>query len=230
MTMKRYLPLSILAGLAFWATFGQTANAQGENLRISVVDMQSALNDYYKTEQEVEKINALAKDKRKSLDERQADYQALTNQLAELDKTARDSVLAQAKREEAFAKLQTVVQERATKAREIQDAQRKYQAEILQARQTMEATLVAEIRDVLNAMVQGKGYDLVLDRSFLPKANKVILFDSEKVPNLTVELIAALNANAPAGWVPPSKRPNENTTTNTPGGAAPAAPETGEAP
>jgi len=39
--------------------------------------------------------------------------------------------------------------------------------------------------------------DLIFDKSFLPKANKAILFTSANVKDLTAETVAALNAGAP---------------------------------
>lgn len=194
--MKFNLPavFSILAVTALG--FGSAASAQ--DLKIAVVDMQRALNDFYKTDIEVEKINDLAEEKRKNLDERQAAYQQMTNQMAELDKTVRDTAIAEGTRKEAMEKLQALAQERSAKGKEVSDAQRKASEEIMAARQEMEATLVAEIKESVNAIVETQGHDLVFDKSFLPKANKAILYTSSKVTDLTDEVVSALNADAPS--------------------------------
>ena len=52
----------------------------------------------------------------------------------------------------------------------------------------------ALLRDFAGA----QGLDLVFDKSFLPKANKAILYTSPNVKDLTSEVIASLNAGAPA--------------------------------
>ncbi|MEX2579058.1 MAG: OmpH family outer membrane protein [Verrucomicrobiales bacterium] len=194
--MKFNLPavFSILAVTALG--FGPAASAQ--DLKIAVVDMQRALNDFYKTDIEVEKINDLAEEKRKNLDERQAAYQQMTNQMAELDKTVRDTAIAENTRKEAMEKLQALAQERSAKGKEVSDAQRKASEEIMAARQEMEATLVAEIKEAVNAIVEAQGHDLVFDKSFLPKANKAILYTSPKVTDLTDEVVSDLNADAPS--------------------------------
>ena len=114
--------LSFLFCVLTFCVFGSTASAQG--LKIAVVDMQDALNRYYKTEIEVEKINGMAEDIRKNLDERQASYQLMTNEMSELDKVARDTLLAEDKRKAAMEKLQALAQERAKQWQEIADAQR----------------------------------------------------------------------------------------------------------
>ncbi len=194
--MKVNLP-AVLSALAA-AVLSTGASATAQELKIAVVDMQSALNDYYKTDIEVKKINDLAEEKRKNLDERQAAYQQMTNQMAELDKTVRDTSLAEGPRKEAMEKLQALAQERAAKGKEIADAQRKASSEVMEARTEMEATLVKEIKESVDAIVQAKGFDLVFDKSFLPKANKAILYTSANVPDVTPEVVSALNAGAPA--------------------------------
>ena len=195
--MKRNLPtLLTLSIIALSSLLIPEASAQG--IKIAVVDMQDALNRYYKTDIEVGKINAMADEKRKNIDERQAAYQQMTDKAVELDKIARDTLLNEAKRKEALEELQVLIQERDAKAKEIQDAQRKASSEVMQARQEMEATLVGEIKDAVNAIVEAEGHDLVFDKSFLPKANKAILYTSENVVDLTEGVVSALNAGAHA--------------------------------
>jgi Skp family chaperone for outer membrane proteins len=66
----------------------------------------------------------------------------------------------------------------------------------MQARSDMEATLVGEIKEAVNAIVETQGHDLVFDKSFLPKANKAILYTSSNVVDLTDEVVAALNTGS----------------------------------
>ena len=192
--MKFKLPTFLCLVAFALCSAGTNASAQG--IKIAVVDMQEALNLYYKTEKEVEKINAMADEKRKNIDERQAAYQQMTTKMAELDKTVRDTTLAEATRKKAMEELQALAQERAAKSKEIADAQRKAQSEVMQARSDMEATLVGEIKEAVNAIVETQGHDLVFDKSFLPKANKAILYTSSNVVDLTDEVVAALNTGS----------------------------------
>jgi Skp family chaperone for outer membrane proteins len=122
----------------------------------------------------------------------------MTNQMSELDAVYKDTALAEGKRKEALEKLQALFQERQAKGKEISDAQRKASSEVMTARQEMEATLVEEIKKAVDAVVEAKALDLVFDKSFLPKANKAILYTSEKVTDLTAEVVGKLNASAPA--------------------------------
>ncbi len=196
--MKRPILLLTLLGLFLSGLSTQNATAQN-GLNIAVVDMQECLNQFYKTKEEVEAVNAIAKEKQGEIDAKRADYEALTKKAAGLDEKARDTAMSQEQRQAAFNELQQIMQERMAKGREIQEAERRAQQEIIEARQKMEQTLVATIREIVDGMSAAKGLDLVYDKSFLPKANKVILFTSDKVPDLTAEIIATLNKDAPAG-------------------------------
>ncbi len=194
--MKFNLPTFLTFSAIVLSAFVSSASAQG--IKIAVVDMQDALNRYYKTDIEVGKINAMADEKRKNIDERQAAYQQMTDKAMELDKTARDTLLSEQKRKDALEQLQALIQERDAKGKEISDAQRKASSEVMQARQEMEATLVTEIKDAVNVIVEAEGHDLVFDKSFLPKANKAILYTSDNVADLTEGVVSALNAGSPA--------------------------------
>ncbi|MEM7699699.1 MAG: OmpH family outer membrane protein [Verrucomicrobiota bacterium] len=192
--MKLNLPLLLFTSLLGLAAIPGAGYGQ---ISIAVVDVQEALNQYYKTEQQVEKINERAEELRVNIDERQAAYQQMTAKMAELDAKVRDTLLSEQVREEALEELQALAQERQAKAKEIADAQRQAQTEILEARQEMERTLVTEIRETVNAIAAAKEIDLIFDKSFLPKANKAIIYTSDKVVDLTEEIIATLNASKP---------------------------------
>lgn len=172
------------------------AGASAQDLRIAVVDMQETLNRYHRTEIEVGKINEIADEKRRALEERETAFQEEGNQGLELQRTMSDSSLAEAVRREAAEKFQVFARERQVRSVEIADAQRKSAAELAQARVEIEATLVSEIRSALDEIAESRGYDLVFDKSFLPKASKSILRLSDQVPDLTEDLVAALNAGS----------------------------------
>lgn len=190
--MKIFLSV-LLAALIAGAS---TASAQG--VKIGVVDMQECLNNYYKTKLKVKDVEGQAKASRAKLDERIADFKRIQVRLAELDKKARDTALSQEQRQGAAVEMQQLVQEGRAKERELQEAQRKAQGELLNARQQMEKTLVEEVRIIVDNISKKSGLDMVIDKSFLPRGNKVLVVVTEKVPDLTKEVIATLNKDAPA--------------------------------
>ena len=190
------LPLIIFAFLM--AAWSQPAPAQ-QQLKIAVVDMKRALTDYHKTKTEVDAINKLGEEKVRNIDERKAAYAKLTSEMVEVDKTVRATELSEDKRKAAGLKLQELAEARAAKANEITDAERLASQELFQARQRMEQTLLDEIRAAVSLVVSAKGFDLVFDRSFLPKSRKMILYASSNVIDVTDEVIAKLNSGVPAG-------------------------------
>lgn len=186
--------LSVLLAMTFAGV--STASAQG--VKIGVVDMQECLNKYYKTKLKVKDVEAQAKGSRAKLDERIADFKRIQVRLAELDKKARDTALSQDARQGAAVEMQQLVQEGRAKERELQEAQRKAQGELLNARQQMEKTLVEEVRVIVSGASKAAGLDMVIDKSFLPRGNKVLVMVTDKVPDLTKDVIATLNKDAPA--------------------------------
>jgi Skp family chaperone for outer membrane proteins len=175
------------------------ANAQegAASIKIGVIDMQECLVKYYRTEQETAKLNEVAKDKRVELDERNADFMKLNKLLADEDKKRRETSLPTETRQAADAKVNELLQERAAKQNEIQEFQRRIQSEMMTLRQEMEATLVEEAKDTVAEVAEAAGLDMVHDRSFLPRANKAIVYISGKVVDITEGVIAKLNADAP---------------------------------
>ncbi|MDF1810991.1 MAG: OmpH family outer membrane protein [Verrucomicrobiales bacterium] len=176
-------------------TLGSSSVVFGQNLNIAVIDMQQALKDYYRTSEEVEKINALGEEKIRNIDERKAVYEKMTSDMVKLDKQARASELSDEKKREIYAQLQEAARARNAKANEIGDAERKASQQLYDARQQMELALMEEIKLVVQQVVTQKGVDMVFDKSYLPKASKVILYTSPKVTDLTNEVIARLNSN-----------------------------------
>jgi len=174
-----------------------SASAQDGELKIGVIDMQECLTQFWRTDRETETLNELAKEKRKLLDDRNADYMKLNKLIADEDKRARATELPAETRNAAIAKLQELLQERAAKQNEIQEFQRRIQAEMMQARTQMEATLVEQAKEIVTEVAESAGLDIVHDKSFLPRANKAIVFISPKVTDITDSVIEKLNVDAP---------------------------------
>ncbi len=173
------------------------ALSQAQSVGIAVVDMQEAVNKYYKTAIEIKKVDDLASAERKALEEQKASMDSLQKQMTGLDKTRRATELAESKRKEADSKLQALQKQLSAKAKEFEENRQKSAEKVVQSRATMEETLVKEVKAAVDALVAAQGHDLVFDKSFLPKANKAILYTSQNVKDLTAEVIASLNVNAP---------------------------------
>jgi len=196
MNVKFFLSALLAMGIAGITT------ASAQSTKLGVVDMQECLNKYYKTTLKVKDVEGQAKLSRAKLDERIADFKRIQVRLAELDKKRQDTALSTEQRNGAAVEMQQLVQEGRAKEKELQEAQRKAQGELLAARQQMEKSLVDEVRVVVNDVSKKAGLDMVIDKSFLPRGNKVLVVVTDKVPDLTKDVIAALNKDAPAVEAP----------------------------
>lgn len=188
---------SFAAVLLFSVAPSPDLRAQDAPLKIGVIDMQECLTKYYRTDQETSKLNEIAKEKRKELDERNADFMSLNKLLADQDKIYQATELPAEKRNAAAARMQELLQERAAKQNEIQEFQRRIQSDMMNLRTEMESTLVDEAKKSVTEIAEAEGLDIVHDRSFLPRANKAIVFISPKVKDITEAVIGKLNVDAP---------------------------------
>lgn len=189
--MKMTVTRFILSVIAAATTFAVSASAQ--DIKIAVVDMQQALNDYKRTETEVTKINEFQEEKTKTLDEKRAKLKQLNDKMTEERQKAGDSELNEQTRKEAAEAFQAMAKEFQAMAGEIANDERKASQELLKARQEMESALVTDIKTVMNQLAESKGIDLIFDKSFLPKANKAIIYTSGNVVDLTAEIVGVLN-------------------------------------
>lgn len=194
-----------------------SANAQDDaaNIKIGVIDMQDCLTKYYRTEEETAKLNEVAKEKREELEERNADFMKLNKLLSDEDKKRRETALPAEVRQAADKKVADLLEERAAKQNEIQEFQRRIQSEMMTLRQEMETTLVEEAKDTVAAVAEAEGLDMVHDKSFLPRANKAIVYISGNVKDITEAVVAKLNVDAPEPVAPPAGDAETTTSENT---------------
>ncbi len=183
----------LLPLVAAVCTVAATPTLKAQNPTIAVVDMQQALNDYNRTKTEVDKINAYGEQKGEELDAKKAVLKQLTDKMVEEQKIATDPANNEATRKAAAEKLQELGKERNVKLKEIAEDERKASQELMKLRQEMEKALVADIQNVMNQLAEAKKIDLIFDKSFLPKANKAIIYTSGNVVDLTAEIIGVLN-------------------------------------
>lgn len=191
MTIFRLLP-SILALATLVAA--TPAHAQ----KIAVIDMQECINQYHKTKTEIDKINEEAKTKTAPLDQIKQDMDNLANKLKPLEAKIQDTSLSMEVRKGAQAEAQALFAELGAKRKALEEQSSKLQAELYKMRQTMELTLVAEIRAVITKVAAAQAIDLVYDSSFLPKSNKAIVYIGPTVLDLTKNVVGTLNEGQPA--------------------------------
>jgi outer membrane protein len=177
------------------------------DLKIAVVDLSKAFDQYYKTKDAQAKLKEKQDGYQKDIQDLINTYQHMGEEAQALDKAANDATLsAQARQDKSTAltvkkqdlnNLGTKIQEMTTeRKREIQDELFRRHKEI-----------VDEISKVINDYSGPQGYDLVIDKSSASAASgvSIVLYNSSKLIDITAEIITLLNKTAPApGGASPS--------------------------
>lgn len=185
----KYTILSVLAAVFAFAA----SPVQAQDIKIGLVDMQRALNEYKKTQQRTDEINARASILQKEGEARGNELKALEDKIRKETEVIQNPELGQPRKEEAAKAREALLKEFGTKQKEALEAGQRAAAELAKARKEMEVELVGEITKVMEATAQSKGADLVFDKSFLPRANKAIIYTSANVLDMTDEIVAQLN-------------------------------------
>jgi outer membrane protein len=182
---------------AFVFTAAAATAQQNPGLKIALVDLQKCFNEYYKTEEAKERINTQAAGYQKEFNERMEDYKKLVDQINALREGEKDPSLSEAARKERQDRLREKIQEAQTREREINDF-RQTSSRLLQDQQMRtRKTIVDEINKKIEEFSKGK-YNMVLDKSGQTLNGTPALVFTEAVPDITDEIIKALNKDKPA--------------------------------
>lgn len=170
-----------------------STNLSAQDIKIALVDVQMVLNKYKRTQVEVDKINKFYENRQTEIKAKRDDAQKIVDKAKVASGKAQDSSFSQAIRQESAVEYQSLLTDFSEASKTISDTQRKSSQEIIKARQEMEATLVQDMRTVMKQIAESDGIDLIFDKSFLPKANKAIIYQSDNVIDLTDRIIETLN-------------------------------------
>ncbi len=230
--MKSILPsrsLSEIFRLYWFIVLGLTlsvslpAGVVGADLKVAVADVNRVFNEFYKTREAADVIQDELATVRREINERMAVYKQLVDEINRLMKEASElsPELGRAKRMEADEKKS----EMQSLERQISQHQERRQRQIETEQATKRRDLFAQIFGVVGAKSKEKGFDLVFDKSGAGLSQMPMLLHAnpETIYDLTEEVIAELNKDAPAGFIPgaPATLPE-------PGVGVPTLPPAGE--
>ena len=171
------------------------------DLKIGIIDLNKAFDSYYKTQDAQARLKEKTDLFQKDYQDLVATYQHLGEEAQALKAASADQTLSADARNDKGKALQAKLQDMQSMERKIEEMkverQREIQDEMLRRRQE----IVAEITKLINSYSGPQGYDLVLDKSSSSSANGVpyLLYSSNKLTDITADIIKALNANRPAG-------------------------------
>jgi outer membrane protein len=214
---------ALLVGAALVA-FSATAQAQP---RIGTVDLKKVFDGYYKTRQADTQLKDRATEAEKVLKGMLDDYQKSTEDYKRLSDGAVDQAVSSEERDRRSKAAQTKLLE----LQEIERSVKQYRAEttsrLEEQKKRMRDNILREIRDVITTKAKAGNYAFVLDiAAETVNLTPVVLYTTGQ-NDLTDEILAQINANAPAGVLgsvePPAAAPPVAAPARaTPGAATPA--------
>jgi len=189
------------------------------DLKIAVIDLSQAFDKFYKTKDAQAKLKEKQDGYQKELQDKITVYQHMGEEAQALDKAAQDQTLSAAARQDKQTALNAKKQDLVTMGNQIQEDKVERTREIQDELFRQHKLIVDEITKVITDYSGPQGFDLVIDKSSASAASGVsmVLYNSDKLVDITPQIIGLLNKGAPA-----SATTTSTTSTSTP--ALPASP------
>ncbi len=196
--MKKFLLLGFL--LLTPASFAMA------DLKVAVIDLSKAFDQYYKTKDAQARLKEKEEGYQKDIQDMKVDYDHMVADATKLRDAANDQTLSAQARGEKQKALQAKAQDLQNMERKIQETSTERNRELQDEIVRRHKEIVDEITKIVNEYSGPQGYDLVFDKSSSSSTGAaIVLFNSNKLTDITPEVISKLNAGAPpAGAAAPS--------------------------
>jgi outer membrane protein len=193
--------------LAVLALTVVTSLTSAADLKMAVIDMKKAFEDFHKTQEAAETYKGNYNKAAGEMRERQDAYKKLTSDMQQLDKKARDTILTPDQRQKAIAELNEKMKEARALEAEMQEFAERRIGQLKQEDMKIRQTLYEEISTVVRDHSLRNGYDMVFDKTGVSLSTvPVLIFVKETAAaDITSQVIVELNKNAPAGGAAPAK-------------------------
>ncbi len=199
--MKKFLLLSIVAGLAFPVV----AFAQGP--KVGTVDMNRAFKEYNKTKDSEKKINEAKDAAKKEYDDRAENYKKALDEINKLNQQLDAPALsADAKTQKAKERDDKIANIK-NMEREINEFRQTRERQLQEQAMRMRETIIKEITDIVLERVKTMGLDLVFDKSGQSMNGVPVLMYSKDSTDFTTEVITALNKSVKATTTTTTEKP-----------------------
>ncbi len=186
--------------LAAIALAVSTAFSSAADLKLAVIDMKKAFEDFHKTQEAAETYKGNYNKAAGEMRERQDAYKKLTSDMQQLDKKARDTILTPDQRQKAIAELNEKMKEARALEAEMQEFAERRIGQLKQEDMKIRQTLYEEISTVVRDHALKNGYDMVFDKTGVSLSTvPIVIFVKETAAtDITSQVIVELNKNAPA--------------------------------
>lgn len=163
--------------------------------KIAVIDYNTILKDYYKAKDSQKQMEDLAANYQKERNERDAGLKTLVDSINALQKEIQDEK-SEAKRKEKENQLKSKGEEGQVKQREMMAFAQTASKILEDKRQRLTQELTEDINKALGQVAKNK-YSMVFVKPQVPSPGALIY--SEGMEDLTPQVLAILNKDAPAG-------------------------------
>ena len=184
------LPALVLAGLNL------AAQAQ---TKIAVINLKTVFDGYWKTKQSdatiKERSGDFDKDRKKMVD----DYQKANEEYRKLSESAGDPAISKEESDRRKKTAEAKLLEIKEIETNVQQFERQFRTQITDQIKRMRDSIMREIREVVNVKAKAANYTLVLDTAAESANQTPVLLFASGTPDITDEVLADLNAKAPAG-------------------------------
>ena len=168
------------------------------DLKIAVIDMKRATNEYTKGKEAAAKLKANADKFGEERKEKYAEFQKEAEGMQNLQKKAQDPILSQSERAKAGAQLQAKVKELRTMEGEIKEFEQRRTGQLREEEGQVRAEILKDLSDVVNKLAKDGGYNLVIDKTGNSISTIPMIMYVDGVPDLTDAVIAEINKGAAA--------------------------------
>jgi outer membrane protein len=194
------------------------------DLKVAVVDLSKAFEEFYKTKDAQAHLKEKQDGYQKEIQDLVTDYQNMGQEAQALDKQANDPTLSPAAKADKQKALDQKKQDLVNLGNKIQEMTTERKREIQDELFRLHKEIVDEISAVVTAYAGPQGYDLVIDKSSASAASgvSIVLYSSNKLVDVTPDIIKLLNKNAPPAAAGDTAAPSGGSLTTTP--AVPATP------
>jgi outer membrane protein len=170
------------------------------DLKVAVIDLSKAFDQYYKTKDAQSKLKEKQDGYQKEIQDLITNYQHMGDEEQALDKAANDPTLSAPARQDKGTALNAKKQDMVNMGNKIQEMKVERTREIQEELFRRHKELVDEISKVVSDYSGPQGFDLVIDRSSASAASgvSIVLYNSNKLTDITSDIIKILNASAPA--------------------------------
>lgn len=186
--------------LAALALAVSTVFSPAADLKLAVIDMKKAFEDFHKTQEAAETYKGNYNKAAGEMRERQDAYKKLTTDMQQLDKKARDTILTPDQRQKAIAELNEKMKEARALEAEMQEFAERRIGQLKQEDMKIRQTLYEEISTVVRDHALKNGYDMVFDKTGVSLSTvPILIFVKETAAtDITSQVVVELNKNAPA--------------------------------